>query len=178
MEHNLGRFSKTYTKLFNIEHFRTLICKSSSSNLFPKADQLIYNLCKSFLNISYILSNTCSIMSNLKHLFHVLFTSLVPFWVTSSTPHISLAQLHCDTLENSSRFKVEIIMLLVARSYWAFSFFFFSLDISRILCLHIINHMVWNERIIYNRIPYSLVNRFNKNIHSYFLKLVINMAKG
>ena len=65
----------------------------------------------SILNISYSWIRVC---------FLALFTSLVPSWVTSKVSHISFADLHWETLKNSSEFKAEVIMFLAMQSNLAF----------------------------------------------------------
>jgi len=67
----------------------------------------------SILNISYSCIRVC---------FLALFTSFVPSWVTYRVFHISLADTHCEILENSSEFKAEVMIFLAIQSNLAFYF--------------------------------------------------------
>jgi len=51
----------------------------------------------------------CVEFTNLECL-RALFTLVVPSCVTSSMSHISLAELHYETLKNSSRFNADVII--------------------------------------------------------------------
>jgi len=45
---------------------------------------------------------------------------IIPSCVTSRMSHISFAELHCDTLKNSSQLKADVIILLAIQSNFAF----------------------------------------------------------
>jgi len=47
----------------------------------------------------------------------LFFTSIVPSWVSSRMSHISFADAHLETLENSLEFKAEVMMFLARQSY-------------------------------------------------------------
>jgi len=64
----------------------------------------------SILNISY---------SSIRACFLAPLTSMVPSCVTSRISHISFTEAHCETLKNSSEFRVDVMMFLAIQSNWA-----------------------------------------------------------
>ena len=89
------------------KHLRILMFSSSLSNYFPSPITWLTIWVNRFwtsamVSPSCILNNSYSLMSSC---FLGRFKSFVPSCVTSSMSHISFAELHWDTLKNSSRFK-------------------------------------------------------------------------
>jgi len=104
------------------KHFRILILNCSLSNYFPSPIRWL-TMCVNLFWTSAIVSPSCILNNSyswINSCFRALFTSVVPSCVTSRMSHISLGEIHCDTLKNSSRFNTEVIMLLATQSYCIF----------------------------------------------------------
>lgn len=119
---------------------------------------------------SYILNNSYSWISVW---FCVLFTSLVSSRVTSSTFHMFFALLYWDTQKNLSKLSAYVMMFLSNIIILSFPLFIFYLETPWFINLIITNNLFSNKWFIRDNILNSLVNWFHKNVHTFFLKLVI-----
>ena len=102
--------------------FSTFMLNSSLSKTLPRPVRW-FTICVNRFCTSAMLSSGCILNNSyswMSECFLERFTSSVPSWVTSSTFHISLAELHWDTLKNSSIFNAEVMMFLARELYWAF----------------------------------------------------------
>jgi len=95
---------------------------SSLSKFFPRLIKW-FTMWENRFCTSEIVSPFCILNNSyswMRACFLALFTSLVPSCVTSRMSYISFAEMHCDTLKNSSQLKAKVIIFLAIQSNFAF----------------------------------------------------------
>ena len=102
--------------------FKIFMFSSSLSKFFPRLIKW-FTLWENRFSTLEIVSPFCILNNSyswMRACFLALFTSLVPSCVTSTMSHISFAEVHCDTLNNSSQLKAEVMIFLAIQSNFAF----------------------------------------------------------
>ena len=140
---------------------------------------MIHNVREPLLHITYWFP-FCILKSSyswIRACFLTLFTSFVPSCMTSKMSHISLAELHCETLKNSSQLGADVIIFLAIQSNLTFLLYASvhldeGLSTKKIIFLNL-----RYQRTIFNWLPNAFISWVYKNFHSHFPKLIIDSTK-